>query len=235
MFPIAILAGGVASRMRPRTDRIPKALLEVAGRPFIAHQLALLREQHVTDVVLCVGHFASQIEAYVGDGRAWDVRVRYSVDGPMLLGTGGALRQAQPLLGETFFVMYGDSYLPCDFAAVARAFTASGQRALMTVFRNDNSLGASNVLFEHGRIARYDKMLATPDMRHIDYGLTVLTSAPLEPYPADTPFDLSRVYQDLVAQGQLAGLEIPERFFEIGSPEGLRDTEALLAQPRPRS
>jgi N-acetyl-alpha-D-muramate 1-phosphate uridylyltransferase len=235
MFPIAILAGGVASRMRPRTDRIPKALLEVAGRPFIAHQLALLREQHVTDVVLCVGHFASQIEAYVGDGRAWDVRVRYSVDGPVLLGTGGALRQAQPLLGETFFVMYGDSYLPCDFTAVAKTFAASGQRALMTVFRNDNRLGASNVLFEHGRIVRYDKMLATPAMRHIDYGLTVLTAEPLSTYPADTPFDLSRVYQDLVAQGQLAGLEIEERFFEIGSPEGLRDTEALLAQPRPRS
>src|SRR5262245_36886807 len=230
MLPIAILAGGVASRMRPRTDRIPKALLEVAGRPFIAHQLALLHAQHVTDVVLCVGHFASQIEEYVGDGAAWDVRVRYSEDGPVLLGTGGALRRALPLLGDTFFVMYGDSYLPCDFSAVAGAFTASGQSALMTVYRNDNELGASNVLFADGRIVRYDKMLATPEMRHIDYGLGILTAGPLEPYAAETRFDLARVYQDLVAAGQLAGLEMPDRFFEIGSPEGLRDTEALLAQ-----
>jgi N-acetyl-alpha-D-muramate 1-phosphate uridylyltransferase len=229
MFPIAILAGGVASRMRPRTDRIPKALLEVAGRPFIAHQLALLRAQQVTDVVLCVGHFASQIEDYVGDGRAWDVRVRYSEDGPMLLGTGGALRRALPLLGERFFVMYGDSYLPCDFAAVARAFTASGQAALMTVYRNDNRLGASNVLFEDGRIVRYDKMLATPEMRYIDYGLGIVTAGPLASYPSETRFDLARVYQDLVAAGQLAGLEMADRFFEIGSPDGLRDTEALLA------
>ena len=105
----------------------------------------------------------------------------------------------------------------------------------MTVFRNDNRLGTSNVLFEHGRIVRYDKMLATPEMRHIDYGLAVLTAEPLSTYPADTRFDLSSVYQDLVAQGQLAGLEIAERFFEIGSPEGLRDTETLLAQSRPRS
>ena len=230
MFPIAILAGGVASRMRPRTDRIPKALLEVAGRPFIAHQLALLRAHQVTNVVLCVGHLASQIEEYVGDGRAWDVQVRYSEDGPVLLGTGGALRRALPLLGDTFFVMYGDSYLPCDFSAVAGAFTAAGQPALMTVYRNDNQLGSSNVLVEGGRIVRYDKMLAAPEMRHIDYGLGILTAGLLEPYAADTRFDLARVYQDLVAAGRLAGLEMTDRFFEIGSPEGLRDTEALLAQ-----
>jgi NDP-sugar pyrophosphorylase family protein len=229
MYPVAILAGGVATRMRPRTNHVPKALLDVAGRPFISHQLTLLRDRQITDVVLCVGHFSDQIEAYVGDGRQWNLRVRYSVDWPVLLGTGGALRRAQPLLGETFFVLYGDSYLPCDFSAVARAFAESNRLGLMTVFRNDNTLGASNVVFDRRRILRYDKVSPGPDMRHIDYGLAILTGAALAPYPADVPFDLSQVYQDLLAEGQLAGLEVPDRFFEIGSPDGLRDTEALLA------
>ena len=233
MYPVAILAGGMASRMRPRTDTVPKALLDVAGRPFIEHQLTLLRNQQITEVVLCVGHFSEQIEQFVGDGGAWGLRVRYSLDGPVLLGTGGALRRAQSLLGERFFVMYGDSYLPCDFSSVSNAFTNSDRHGLMTVFRNDNTLGASNVLYERGRICRYDKIAPTAEMRHIDYGLTILTAAALAPYRPDTPFDLSRVYQDLITQGQLAGLEVSERFFEIGSPDGLRDTEALLGQNRP--
>jgi len=168
----------------------------------------------------------------VGDGRTWGVHVRYSVDGPVLLGTGGALRRARPLLGDSFFVMYGDSYLRCDFAAVARVFSESRRLGLMTVFRNDNSLGASNVRFEQGRIIKYDKVTRDPEMRHIDYGLAVLASAALEPYPTDRPFDLVAVYQDLLVAGQLAAFEVPDRFFEIGSPEGLRDTEALLKRSR---
>jgi NDP-sugar pyrophosphorylase family protein len=232
MHPVAILAGGIASRMRPRTDHVPKALLEVAGQPFIAHQLTLLRDQGITDVVLCVGHLGDRIEAFVGDGSAWDVRVRYAADGPVLLGTGGALRQALPLLGEVFFVMYGDSYLPCDFASVAAAFGAANSRGLMTVYRNDNALGASNVQYEPGRVVGYDKVSPGPEMHHIDYGLAVLTPPALLRYPAETAFDLTRVYQDLIASGELAGLEMPDRFFEIGSPEGLRDTEARLTRAR---
>jgi MurNAc alpha-1-phosphate uridylyltransferase len=233
MYPVAILAGGVATRMRPRTETVPKALLEVAGQPFIAHQLSLLRHQQIADVVLCVGHLGEQIEAFVGNGRAWNLGVQYSTDGPALLGTGGALRRALPLLGDVFFVMYGDSYLTCDFSSVSRAFTGANRRGLMTVFRNDNTLGTSNVLFERGRILRYDKTTPDPAMRHIDYGLAVLTAAALAPYPAAAPFDLSRVYEDLLADGQLAALEVPDRFFEIGSPEGLRDTETLLSQLKP--
>jgi N-acetyl-alpha-D-muramate 1-phosphate uridylyltransferase len=233
MYPVAILAGGIASRMRPRTDALPKALLPVAGQPFIAHQLASLRDQQITDVVLCVGHLGGQIEAFVGDGRSWGLRVCYAFDGPELLGTGGALRRAQPLLGDTFFTLYGDSYLRCDFSAVSRAFVASHRLGLMTVYRNDNALGASNVLFERGEILRYDKVSPEPELRHIDYGLSILTAAALARYPAGVRFDLSRVFDDLLADGQLAGFEVADRFFEIGSPDGLRDTEALLTQPRP--
>ena len=231
-YPVAILAGGIGTRMLPRTEKIPKALLEVADEPFVAHQLALLRDQGIRDVVLCVSHFADQIEAFVGDGRRWGIRVRYSPDGPTRLGTGGALRRALPLLGESFFVLYGDSYLPCDFAAVAAAFEREQQPALMTVFRNDDQFDTSNVLYEGGRIVRYDKQDRTSAMHHIDYGLSMLRASTLAAYPAGEAFDLARVFQDLVARGALAGVEVPTRFYEIGSDEGLRDTDAWLRTRR---
>jgi NDP-sugar pyrophosphorylase family protein len=228
MHPVAILAGGLASRMHPSTRTVPKALLEIAGRPFIDHQLTRLSQQGVEDVVLCVGHLGEQVEAFVADGRRWSVRVHYSRDGDVLLGTGGALRRALPLLPDVFFVMYGDSYLTCDFAAVSGAFRASGRSGLMTLFRNNNRFGASNVCFEHGRIRRYDKHAASADMKHIDYGLSILTAGTVAAYPPDIVFDLSRVFQDLIATGRLAGFEVPDRFYEIGSPEGFRETEAYL-------
>jgi N-acetyl-alpha-D-muramate 1-phosphate uridylyltransferase len=232
MYPVAILAGGIAVRMRPATDSLPKALLPVAGEPFIAHQLARLRDQQITDVVLCVGHFGEQIREFVGAGDPWRIHVRYSFDGPTLLGTGGALRRALPLLDDVFFVLYGDSYLQCDFAAVARLFAESNRRGLMTVYRNENALEPSNVLFEHGEVVAYDKQSPSPLMRHIDYGLSVLSATVLASYPEGERFDLSRVHRDLVAARQLAGFEVSERFFEIGSPQGLRDTELLLTRSK---
>lgn len=228
MYPVAVLAGGVASRMRPLTAVRPKAMIPVAGQPFIAHQLALLRDRGVQDVVLCVGHLADEIRSFVGDGARWALRVRYSEDGQTLLGTGGAIRQALPLVGSTFFVMYGDSYLRCDFAAVATAFAQSGRDGLMTVYRNRGQLGASNLRVEQGEIARYDKQATGPDMEHIDYGLSVLTAPAFDRYPAQAAFDLAQVFQDLIARHRLAAFEVSERFYEIGSFDGLRDTEALL-------
>ena len=232
MYPVAILAGGIATRMRPHTDSLPKALLPVAGEPFIAHQLARLRDQQITDVVLCVGHLGEQIRGFVGNGNRWQIHVSYSFDGPALLGTGGALRRALPLLGDAFFVLYGDSYLRCDFAAVARAFAESTRAGLMTLYRNDNALEPSNVRFEHGEVVNYEKQSPSPVMHHIDYGLSVLSAAVLASYPEGERFDLSRVHRDLIAARQLAGFEVPERFFEIGSPEGLRDTELLLTRSK---
>jgi N-acetyl-alpha-D-muramate 1-phosphate uridylyltransferase len=232
MYPVAILAGGIATRMRPHTDSLPKALLPVAGEPFIAHQLAQLRDQQITNVVLCVGHLGEQIRQFVGDGGPWRLHVSYSFDGPTLLGTGGALRRALPLLGDAFFVLYGDSYLRCDFASVARTFEESRRPGLMTVYRNDNALEPSNVRFERGAVVEYDKRARSPLMRHIDYGLSVLSAAVVASYPEGERFDLSLIHQDLIAARQLAGFEVSERFFEIGSPEGLRDTELLLTRSK---
>lgn len=228
MPPLALLAGGTAMRMRPLTERVPKAMLEVAGEPFIAHQLRLLRRQGITRVVLCVGYLWEQIEASVGNGTKFGLSVEYQPDGPKLLGTGGALRQALGRLGPEFMVMYGDSWLDTPFAPIVEAFRASGKPALMTVFLNEGRWDSSNVAFAAGRIVRYDKKNRTPDMRHIDWGLSLIKSEALAKYPPDTSFDLATVFTELSERGELAGFEVTERFYEIGSPDGLRETDALL-------
>ncbi len=223
-LPIAVLAGGLATRLRPITEKIPKALVDVAGQPFVFRQLDYMRQQGISRVVLCLGYLGEQVEAVVGDGSAFDLDVRYSWDGPRLLGTGGALRQALPLLGEQFFVFYGDSYLPIDFRAVERDFLASGKPALMTVLRNDDQWDKSNVLFRDGRIAEYNKQTPRPEMTHIDYGLGVMSASVLENTLANEPFDLADIYHELSVRGVLAGHEVFERFYEIGSHKGLDET-----------
>jgi len=204
-------------------------LLPVAGKPFLAHQLELLRKQGVTHVVLCLGYLGEMVERDFGDGSAWGVKVEYSFDGPLLLGTGGALQKALPLLGEKFFVLYGDSYLPIDFQPVADCFERSGKSGLMTVFHNQGRFDTSNVWFKDGEIKVYDKKNRLPQMQHIDYGLSVLSAAAFHEYPQGTAFDLSKVMARLVARRQLAGFEVQERFYEIGSPSGLAELEGLLA------
>lgn len=226
-LPVAILAGGLAMRLRPLSETVPKALVEVVAKPFAVHQIELLRRQGIEEVVWLVGYRGEQIEATLGDGGRWSMRFTYVHDGPVLLGTGGAVRRALPYLGDAFFVMYGDSYLECEFADVERVFRQSGQSGLMTVYRNDGRYDRSNVEFADRRIVRYDKV-ATSGMHHIDWGLGVLRSAALLPYPQDQTLDLARVYQDLLAAGDLAGYEVANRFYEIGSPEGIAETDAYL-------
>lgn len=229
-LPVAILAGGLATRLHPMTAAMPKALIEVAGRPFAEHQLDWLRRQGVEHVVWCVGYRGEMIREALGDGGRWHLSLDYVFDGETLLGTGGALRRALPELGEAFFVLYGDSLLTCDLTAVERAFLATRRAGLMTVLRNDDRWDRSNVHYEDGRLLRYDKTHQTPDMRHIDYGLGVLTSRALATFPPDRPFDLALVYQRLLADNELAALEVSERFYEIGSPEGLEETRAYLTK-----
>jgi MurNAc alpha-1-phosphate uridylyltransferase len=229
LLPVAILAGGLATRLRPITERIPKALIEVAGRPFVFHQLENLHGQGVTRVVLCTGYLGEQIESVVGNGSSFGLDVRYSPDGPTLLGTGGALRKAQPLLGEQFFVLYGDSFLPCSFREAQEAFVASGQPALMTVLHNSGRWDQSNVQFSGGQILEHNKRAPNARMEHIDYGLGVLSAHVLNGYPPDQPFDLAEVYQQLSVDQRLAGHEVHQRFYEIGSHEGLKETEAYLS------
>jgi NDP-sugar pyrophosphorylase family protein len=232
-IPVAILAGGLATRLRPITEKIPKSLVTVAGEPFLAHQLRLLHTRGVRHVVLCVGYLGEMIERDFGDGAAFGIELRYSFDGPTLLGTGGALRQALPLLEEEFFVLYGDSYLPIDYAAVLASFRTSGQPGLMTVFRNEGAWDTSNVQFEDGHIVRYDKRERTPEMRYIDYGLGVFRASIFAERPAGEVFDLAEVQRGLVAKGALAGHEVFQRFYEIGSHAGLAELETFLQSGTP--
>ena len=229
-FPVAILSGGLATRLRPATEKIPKALWPVAGRPFLAHQLDLLQRQGVRHVVLCVGYLGERIREALPDGRPWGMTLQYSFDGPTLLGTGGAVRNALPHLGQGFFVLYGDSYLPTDYRAVAEAFARSRQAALMTVFRNEGKWDTSNVVFRNGQIMMYDKRQRTPEMEYIDYGLSVLTPDAFAGLESKTPLDLAEVFQKLVVEGRLAGYEVHERFYEAGSQTGLAELEGLLGQ-----
>ena len=228
--PAAVLAGGLATRLRPATETIPKALVDVAGQPFIRHQLALLGRHGIRRVVLCLGYRGEQVEAEVGDGSAMGLEIRYAYDGQRLLGTGGALRAAAPLLGDVFWVLYGDSYMDIDYAAVLERFQQGDALGLMTVIRNEDRWDASNVDFSDGTLRRYDKRARTAEMRHIDSGAARLRRPALQRIPEGQSFDLADLYRDLVREGKMIGYEVDRRFYEIGTPEGLAETRAFLAR-----
>ncbi|HZR21923.1 MAG TPA: nucleotidyltransferase family protein [Verrucomicrobiae bacterium] len=234
-LPVAILAGGLATRLRPLTEKIPKVLLPVGGKPFLAHQLQLLKGQGIQRAVLCLGHLGELVQQTFGDGRDFGVHLDYSFDGPTLLGTGGALREALPKLGEQFFVLYGDSYLTVPFAPIAEFFAASKKEGLMTVYRNQGLYDTSNVVFRTGQILVYDKKARLPEMHYIDYGLSLFKASAFQEWPPGRAFDLSEVMQRLLARGGLAGFEVFERFYEIGSPAGLAELEARLEEKKRKS
>lgn len=225
---LALLAGGLATRLHPLTATTPKSLIPVAGEPFLAHQLRRFHAQGLREIVICSGHLGDQIEAFAGDGSHFDLSIAYSRDGDSPLGTGGALRAALPLLGPHFLVMYGDSWLTEPVEPVWRAFLCSGKPALMTVFPNHNRWETSNVVYRDGAVQLYNKHHPSPAMQHIDYGLEALDAEVLGRFTLPA-FDLSVVWSDLAAWGWLAGYETLTRFYEIGSPSGLRETEAVIA------
>jgi len=230
MLPVAILAGGLATRLRPLTETIPKSLIEINGEPFLWHQLRLLRENGVSRVVLCLSYLGEQVRDSVGDGHDFGLHIDYSFDGSVLLGTAGALKRALPLLGESFLVLYGDSYLPIDLRAVAVAFRLSGKAGLMTVYWNEGQWDTSNVEFAGGRILAYDKKLRTERMRHIDYGMGAFQASAFDRVPAETSWDLAVLYQDLLQAGELAAFESTHRFYEIGSFRGIEELSSYLRQ-----
>ena len=224
--PICILAGGLGTRLGELASDTPKALVEVAGEPFLWHQLRLLAAHGLSDVVLCVGHLGEQVEASVGAER-FGLRIAYSHDAPGLDGTLGAIRRAQRLLGERFLVLYGDAYLRLDYAAADAAWQRSGLPAMMTVLRNENRWDTSNAIYAHGRVLAYNKRAPHADMHWIDYGLSGLERTALELAPAGVG-DLADLFQRLAAAGLLHGFEATERFFEIGTPAALEQTDAYL-------
>lgn len=228
--PICILAGGLGTRLGSKVRETPKPLLEVAGEPFLLHQLRLLAANGARSVVLCVGYLGEQIEQRIGAER-FGVKISYQYDGPAPIGTLTAVRQAAPVLGERFLVLYGDTYLRLDYRRAADAFAQSGLPAMMTVLRNAGRWDTSNVEFDGDRIVEYDKRAPHAGMDWIDYGLGGLTPPALNVVDRDTP-DLADLYRELALRGQLFGFAAVQRFYEIGTPEALRETSEFLARRR---
>ena len=227
-----ILAGGLATRMQPRTLTLPKAMLEVAGRPFVAWQLEALARDGYERVLVCVGHLGEQLRDHVGDGSAFGLAVEYSEDGPKLLGTAGALRRALPLLESTFLVTYGESYLPFDYSAPLRDLEAHPEAlGSMSVFENRGRWDASNTRVEGQLVVSYEKGATSPDVTFIDYGAIALRREVIAALPEGEPLGLDGVQADLARSGRLRALVAHERFFEIGSEAGLAELSKKLETP----
>jgi NDP-sugar pyrophosphorylase family protein len=226
---LAILAGGLATRLRPITETIPKSLVEVNGEPFLAHQLRLARRQGFRRVVLLIGHLSEQIERFAGDGSVFGLEVQYARDGETLRGAGGALRAACERFGGHVVTLYGDSYLDIEVEPVWAAYLASGADALMTVLHNRDQWDRSNVRFDGRLVLSHDKQSqGEAGVEWIDFGLSIYRTDVVASWPAPDPFDLSELTKGLAAEGRLAGYSVAQRFYEIGSPRGLAETDAYL-------
>jgi NDP-sugar pyrophosphorylase family protein len=228
MLPIVILAGGLATRLGELSKSIPKSLIQIKGEPFIFHQMRLLKKNEAKNILICLGHMGEKIEEVLGDGKAFGLNIRYSYDGPELLGTGGAIANALPLLPDFFMILYGDSYLDVNYRAVAKAYLYSGKQGLMTIYKNNNCFDKSNVCYINGKIKLYDKNISDVNMEYVDYGILCLTKEVFK-NNAKKRFDLAEILTDLSIKKELAGYEIKERFYEIGSRNGIEDLELYLS------
>jgi N-acetyl-alpha-D-muramate 1-phosphate uridylyltransferase len=225
---IVILAGGLATRLRPLTQSIPKSLINIEGKPFIEYQIDLLKQQGLTDVVLCVGYLGEQIEACIGDGSRFGVKVQYSYETDRLLGTAGAVKQAELLLSEEFFIMYGDSYLFFDCAEILSFFNCFNKLGMMTVYKNRNQFDKSNIIVDGNLVKVYDKKKKLETMDYIDYGLLFLRKECLDSIPDNKFYSLEELLTPLVNKQQILAYKVSERFYEIGSFEGIKEFNKYL-------
>jgi len=230
LYPVAILVGGIATRLRPITEKIPKALVELAGEPFIAHQLRLLKYSGFSEVVICAWYRGKMIRDYVDTGAKFDLHVTYSFDGEHPLGTAGAIRKAIPFLGNNFFILYGDSYLPCDYRLIQASFESQSKQGLMTVYRNNGKWDTSNVEYVEEKLIAYGKKMKTPGMKYIDYGLGVFDRKVFDTLEENRVSDLEEIYQTLLKKNELAAYEVKNRFYEIGSIKGLKELDQLFSK-----
>lgn len=220
---IAILAGGLATRLQPLTEKIPKSMIMINGKPFLQYQLEFLKKEGITDIVLCVGYLSEQIETYFGDGKRFGVNIKYNRERGRLLGTAGALKNAERLLEDVFFVMYGDSYLLLNFKEVMSYYKRFNKSALMVVYKNYDKYDKSNVVVEDGLVKKYDKKHKTKDMIYIDYGVSILRKEVLNMISENQVYSLEDLFPALIKQNEMLAFETQARFYEIGSRRGLED------------
>ena len=228
MLPIAVLLGGFATRLGELTKEKPKALIKIGGAPFIDYQLNLLKKNGYEKIVFCVSYKSKQIQDYIGDGSKFGLNVQYSFDGDTQLGTGGAIQNALGLLGEEFAVIYGDSYLPIKFVQVERFFKSSNALAVMVVYKNEDRFDVSNVKFKTKYKIEYSKSHQSLDMSFIDYGLTYFRATAFEQNRLGTSYDLAELCQNLSKQNNIDGFEVHDRFYEIGSVNGIKEFSNYL-------
>ncbi len=225
MMTVIILCGGLASRLYPLSETTPKSLIEIHKKPFIHYQLEQLHQQHITDVILCVGKFGDIIEEKIGN-KYKNITIQYSHDGELPLGTGGAIKKALSLIPENdFIVLYGDSYLQIPINKMINKYYASKKPILMSVYRNKNKLHKNNIIY-NGEILSYDKELYHPDMTHIDYGINIFNKSVF----VQTPhiFDLSKLLTDFVKIKQVSSIEATVSFHEVGSFKGIEKFEKFI-------
>jgi len=225
-----ILAGGLATRLRPITNKISKSMIKIKNKPFLEYQIELLRRNNISEIILCVGYLGEQIERYFGNGKQLSVNIKYSYENEQLLGTGGAIRNTFDLLNNYFFVLYGDSYLNVNYKEIYNYFLKINYPALLVIYKNNNKWDRSNVIFKDGIVKVYDKNNYAPEMKYIDYGLCVLSKKIVKEIPENIFYDLADLYKGLSTEKKLAGYEVLERFYEIGSKEGLKEFENYIKE-----
>jgi len=225
MLTVAILAGGKGTRLLSIAKTQPKALIKVLGKPFIFYQLYYLQKQGIKKVVICIGHMGEMIQSAVGDGSKFNLKISYSSDGSKLLGTGGAIKKALPRLGDEFFILYGDTFLPINFNLVQEAYFSDNYPLLMTVLKNNGRWDRSNVLLKKNNLVDYNKQKSTNSMHYIDYGLSIISADIFKNYDQNSYIDLSEIYEELSKYNKIKALEVFERFYEIGTPKSLLETE----------
>lgn len=231
MMDIAIVCGGLSTRLGSLTKNIPKSLIDIEGRPFIYYQLKLLEKNEFTHVVLCVNNFGDKIEKYVKTLKL-NMYINFSYDGHYALRTGGAIKNALPHLGDKFFVLYGDSYLPIEYKKIEDYYkNQCNKLSLMTTYRNENPIYKNNVLIDikNGNIIEYDKKLISPQNKHIDYGLGAFKKETFERFPF-YGFDLSLIYKSLIRNNELANFEVSQKFYEIGSFDGIEEFKKYIRE-----
>ena len=226
----AILAGGLGTRLRPLTEKVPKALVPVGGRPFLEYEIELLKQNSIDDIVLCLGYLGEQVEEHFGDGKKFGVKIRYSHDGEELLGPIGGLKMAEEMLASEFFVTYGDAYLRLDYNGLMATLLRSGRMGAMAIYRNDGKHGKSDLVVQDEFVTAYDKKATLPGMVWINFGVTALRKAALKRLIAGRKYDEEPFYRDLIERRQLLAYETNERFYEIGSPQGLDEFTRLIAK-----
>ena len=225
---VVILVGGLATRLQSITEKIPKSMIRINEKPFLEYQIELLKKSGLVDILLCAGYLGSQIKDYFGDGKKFGVSLSYSEEKQELVGTGGALKKAENLLADEFFVMYGDSYLLLDYQEIAGYFHNFHKRGLMVVYKNYSRFDKSNVIIKDGIVKIYDKEDSSPEMVYIDEGISILKKEILGDFPSEKAFALDEVFQRLIRAKELLAFQTKQRFYEIGSGQGLHDFKKLI-------